>query len=111
MLLGEIHHRVKNNLQMVNSLLDLQSTASTTQALDMLRESQNRIKSMALIHQTFYESKDFVQVDFSNFLETLAPTLVSLLWRRFRAHHAIDRRGRGAAPSTPPFPAGWWSTS
>ena len=43
----------------------------------MLRESQNRIKSMALIHQTLYESKDFVQVDFSNFLDTLAPTLVS----------------------------------
>jgi PAS domain S-box-containing protein len=77
-LLGEIHHRVKNNLQVVNSLLDLQIDRITDPVvLDMLRESQNRIKSMALIHQTLYESRDFVQVDFSNFLDSMAPTLVS----------------------------------
>ena len=77
-LLGEIHHRVKNNLQVVNSLLDLQIDRITDGAVrDMLRESQNRIKSMALIHQTLYESKDFVEVDFSNFLDSMAPTLVS----------------------------------
>jgi len=77
-LLGEIHHRVKNNLQVVHSLLDLQSDLVTDQKIvSILRESQNRIRSMALIHQTLYESKDFVQVDFSNFLETLAPTLIS----------------------------------
>ena len=77
-LLGEIHHRVKNNLQVVNSLLDLQIDRMTDPlVLDMLRESQNRIKSMALIHQTLYESKDFVEVDFRNFLDTMAPTLVS----------------------------------
>jgi PAS domain S-box-containing protein len=78
LLLGEIHHRVKNNLQVVNSLLDLQIDRIADPAvLDMLRQSQNRIKSMALIHQTLYESKDFVQVDFSNFLDTMAPTLVA----------------------------------
>jgi PAS domain S-box-containing protein len=77
-LLGEIHHRVKNNLQVVNSLLDLQIDRITDNVVrDMLRESQNRIKSMALIHQTLYESKDFVEVDFSNFLDSMAPTLVS----------------------------------
>jgi two-component system, sensor histidine kinase PdtaS len=77
-LLGEIHHRVKNNLQVVNSLLELQCDRLEDNAvLDMLRESQNRIKSMALIHQTLYESKDFVEVDFSNFIDTLAPTLIS----------------------------------
>ena len=77
-LLGEIHHRVKNNLQVVNSLLDLQVDRITDPAaLSMLRESQNRIKSMALIHQTLYESKDFVEADFSNFLDTMVPTLVS----------------------------------
>ena len=77
-LLGEIHHRVKNNLQVVHSLLDLQSDLITDEkVIGILRESQNRIRSMALIHQTLYESKDFVQVDFSNFLETLAPTLIS----------------------------------
>jgi PAS domain S-box-containing protein len=77
-LLGEIHHRVKNNLQIVDSLLGLQSGAiEDTEIQNILRESQNRIKSMALIHQTLYQSNDFAQMDFSNFLDTLVPTLAS----------------------------------
>jgi len=76
-LLGEVHHRVKNNLQIVHSLLDLQSSRITDPtALDMLRDSQNRIRSMGLIHQTLYQSKDFAKVDFSRFLDSLVPTLV-----------------------------------
>jgi two-component system, sensor histidine kinase PdtaS len=77
-LLGEIHHRVKNNLQIVHSLLDLQSTSiSDPISLGLMRESQNRVRSMALIHQTLYESKDFARVDFGRFLDTLVPTLIS----------------------------------
>jgi PAS domain S-box-containing protein len=77
-LLGEIHHRVKNNLQIVCSLLDLQSARISDQkVLDMLRDSQNRIRSMALIHQTLYQSKDFAEVNFGRFLETLVPTLIA----------------------------------
>jgi PAS domain S-box-containing protein len=77
-LLGEIHHRVKNNLQIVHSLLGLQTSSITDElVIGMLRESQNRIRSMALIHQTLYESKDFARVDFRNFLESLVPTLIS----------------------------------
>ena len=77
-LLGEIHHRVKNNLQIVHSLLDLQSTSITDPvSLGLMRESQNRVRSMALIHQTLYESKDFARVDFGRFLDTLVPTLIS----------------------------------
>jgi PAS domain S-box-containing protein len=75
-LLGEIHHRVKNNLQIVYSLLDLQSTrVSDPAALEMLRESRNRIQSMALIHQTLYGSKDFAKVDFAMFTGTLLSSL------------------------------------
>lgn len=76
-LLGEIHHRVKNNLQIVHSLLDLQSSRiSDPVALDMLRDSQNRIRSMALIHQSLYLSNDFAHVNLGNVLEALIPTLM-----------------------------------
>jgi PAS domain S-box-containing protein len=77
-LLGEIHHRVKNNLQIVHSLLGLQSTNIKDEiVLGMMQESQNRIRSMALIHETLYKSKDFARVDFRSFLDMLVPTLIS----------------------------------
>ena len=76
-LLGEIHHRVKNNLQIVHSLLDLQSSRiSDPVALEMLRDSQNRIRSMALIHQSLYLSNDFAKVNLGKVLEALIPTLM-----------------------------------
>ena len=77
LLLGEIHHRVKNNLQVVESLLDLQAAQiSDPQVQQMLRDGQNRIRSMALIHQTLYQSNDFAQVDLNQFLDALVPRLV-----------------------------------
>ncbi len=77
-LLAEIHHRVKNNLQIVDSLLDLQSARIADPVmLGMLRDSQNRIRSMGLIHQTLYQSRDFAKVDFGHFLEALVPVLIS----------------------------------
>jgi two-component sensor histidine kinase len=77
-LLAEIHHRVKNNLQLVHSLLDLQSARiQDAAALSMLRDSRNRVQSMAMIHQILYESKDFATIDFGTFLHSLVPALVS----------------------------------
>ncbi|NJD87047.1 MAG: PAS domain S-box protein [Betaproteobacteria bacterium] len=76
LLLAEIHHRVKNNLQVIHSLLDLQAIRSEDPAVrGILLDSQNRVRSMSLIHQTLYQSKDFARVDFDHFLHALAPGL------------------------------------
>jgi len=77
-LLGEIHHRVKNNLQVIDSLLSLQfSKVQDETALALVKESQSRIRSMAFIHQTLYESRDFALVDFRHFFDSLVHNLVT----------------------------------
>ena len=76
-LLSEIHHRVKNSLQVVSSLLSLESARiADPSVIEMLQSTQNRIRSMAMIHQTLYQSKDFARVDFQAFLLSFAPTLI-----------------------------------
>ena len=76
-LLKEVHHRVKNNLQVISSILNLQSSYVKDQnTLDILRESQNRIKSMSFIHESLYRSDDFSYVNFSGYINSLASNLV-----------------------------------
>ncbi|MFQ5685336.1 MAG: sensor histidine kinase, partial [Candidatus Scalindua sp.] len=76
MLLREIHHRVKNNLQVISSLLSLQSRyRKDEQAIEMAKESQNRIKAMALIHEKLYRSKDFANVEFNDYIKNLVNDL------------------------------------
>jgi PAS domain S-box-containing protein len=77
-LLKEIHHRVKNNLQIVSSLLQLQASyIKDTDALQIFEESRDRIKSMALIHEQLYQSNDLAQIDFPEYLRSLLNMVLS----------------------------------
>jgi len=77
LLLKEIHHRVKNNLQIVTSLLNLQSNSIEDQKTKSLFEiSLHRIKSMALVHELLYQSKDFSQINYGSYLERLIHPLI-----------------------------------
>jgi PAS domain S-box-containing protein len=71
-LLREIHHRVKNNMQIISSLLRLQArTIGDSSLSDMFRESQNRIRSMALIHEKLYQTEDFTRINFAEYIRSL----------------------------------------
>jgi len=76
MLLKEIHHRVKNNLMIIASLLNLQSRyIKDKEALGIFKESQNRANSMALIHEKLYRSTDLKRINFGEYIRTLANDL------------------------------------
>ena len=85
-LLREIHHRVKNNMQIISSLMKLSSESIQDRSiLNIFDDSRNRIKSMALIHEKLYQSTDLTRIEFSEYIETLAREL-------YRAHGVNPER-------------------
>jgi len=93
-MLREIHHRVKNNMQVMSSLLNLQSRVSSIPAISkMLQDNQNRIQSMALLHEILYQSEDLALVDFSKYVRRMADHLFRSYGvdnRQIRLHTDLD---------------------
>ena len=76
-LLNEIHHRVKNNMQIVTSLLKLQSQSiKDKRSLELFLNTQNRVRSMALIHEKLYKTEDFSKIDFGEYIRNLTAHLL-----------------------------------
>ena len=76
-LLKEIHHRVKNNMQIVSSLLNLQSESIDDENIrQIFKKSQNRVKSMALVHEQLYQTKDLSSIDFGEYTRSLTARLL-----------------------------------
>lgn len=75
-LIKEIHHRVKNNMQIISSLLSLQSEYSDDDKFNaLLRESRNRINSMAIVHEMLYQSEDLSKIELKEYIETLCSSV------------------------------------
>jgi len=76
-LLKEVHHRVKNNLQVISSILNLQSSyLKDQQVIETVKDIQNRIKSMALIHENLYQNSDLSKLNFRDYILQLTQNLI-----------------------------------
>jgi two-component sensor histidine kinase len=88
-LLREIHHRVKNNMQIISSLLSLQSIlVKDKKDIEMLKDSQNRIRSMSLIHEKLYSSKNLAHINMNDYIKDLTSQIIQF-YRNVSAQVAL----------------------
>ncbi|WP_157486690.1 histidine kinase dimerization/phosphoacceptor domain -containing protein [Dyadobacter alkalitolerans] len=90
-LMKEIHHRVKNNLQVISGLLELQSKTLTDEtAREALQEGRNRVRSIALIHQNLYQFEDLSTIDLKRFIEDLCKQVQSVFQYQKKVNVTIN---------------------
>jgi PAS domain S-box-containing protein len=90
-LLKEVHHRVKNNLQIISSLLNLQASQLKDQeSKHVFQEIKNRIYSMALVHKKLYQSRDFSNIDFNEYVEEMVNELLRAYQTTVRISSEIE---------------------
>jgi two-component sensor histidine kinase len=78
LLLKEVHHRVKNNMQVIISLISLQASRQSDEKLrDILNETQNRVRTMALVHEKLYSSDNFTSININAYIKSLVPMLLT----------------------------------
>ena len=94
-LLREIHHRVKNNMNIMTSLLNLQAAhvQSAEEAVAALEESRNRIMSMALVHHLLYQSNDFSRIDMNTYIKNITQELSSIMGGKLRLDMHMQLQG------------------
>ncbi|WYM01889.1 MAG: histidine kinase dimerization/phosphoacceptor domain -containing protein [Gloeotrichia echinulata DVL01] len=93
-LLKEIHHRVKNNLQIISSLLRLQAKyINDKQALEMFQDSHNRVRAMAMLHENLYQSNDLARIGISDYIQNVTNSLIRSYGvnRDIKIHLNIDK--------------------
>jgi len=104
-MLQEIHHRVKNNLQVISSLLDMQAdTIDDPHLLQAFQDSQQRVRSMALVHEKLYQSADLAHIDFAEYIQEMVDYLFMLYSHRARhiiPHMAVEEVFLGVDQAIP----------
>jgi PAS domain S-box-containing protein len=105
-LLQEVHHRVKNNLQILYSLLSLQADSVADQQVQAaLADSQNRVMSMSLVHQSLYQTGNFAEVDLKQYAQSLVSQLLGIFGVS-RVQHQVSSSGQTNLPLNKAIPCG-----